>query len=258
MQLHAIPAFQDNYIWLLADADGRCLVVDPGDPDPVAHFIARHRLSLSAILITHHHADHTGGIKALLARWPVPVYGPAHERIAGVDHPLHEGDSVRLDTPAIRLRVLELPGHTLGHIGYFCEDHHPPLLFCGDTLFSGGCGRLFEGTPEQLSHSLGRLARLPDNTLVCCTHEYTQANLRFAGHVLPGDPAIEARINAVKALRDAGKPSLPSDIATEKAHNPFLRVDEPALVQALEKQFGEAFTEHVQRFAALRRWKDSF
>lgn len=258
MQLHAIPAFQDNYIWLLADGDGRCLVVDPGDAEPVAHFIASHRMSLSAILITHHHPDHTGGIKALTTRWPVPVYGPAHERIAGVDHKMHDGDHVSLSTPAIRLRVLDLPGHTLGHIGYVTEDHHPPLLFCGDTLFSGGCGRLFEGTPDQLAHSLARLARLSPDTQVCCTHEYTLANLQFARHVLPDDAAIEARLTEVLALRDADKPSLPTDIATENAHNPFLRVDEPALRAALERETGQPLEEHVERFAALRSWKDRF
>lgn len=258
MKLHALPAFHDNYIWLLVDDNRQCLVVDPGDAAPVVQFIEANQLTLGAILITHHHPDHTGGIHQLVSRWPVKVYGPAHENISGVTDRLEDDDILSIMAPSIRFRVIDVPGHTLGHIAYYCEEQQPPLLFCGDTLFSAGCGRLFEGTPAQMDASLSALCELPDNTRICCTHEYTLANLQFALAVLPDDPALNERMARVQALRNAGKPSLPTDFTTEKASNPFLRVDEPATQKALEAEIGHPLTEHVARFAALRAWKDRF
>lgn len=258
MNLYALPAFQDNYIWVLVDANRQCIVVDPGDAAPVERFIESNQLTLGAILITHHHPDHTGGIHQLISRWPVKVYGPANEHISGVSDPLKGGETISINTPNIRFRVMDVPGHTLGHIAYYSGEQQPPLLFNGDTLFSAGCGRLFEGTPAQMDASLTALCELPDNTQICCTHEYTLANLQFGLAVLPDDPALNERMSHVLALRNAGKPSLPTDFKTEKASNPFLRVDEPSMQKALEAEIGQPLTEHVERFAALRAWKDRF
>jgi hydroxyacylglutathione hydrolase len=258
VQLFAIPAFTDNYIWLLADESNHCLVVDPGDAAPVERFLADNALTLSAILITHHHPDHVGGLQRLTQQWPVPVYGPDNSAIAGITDPVHDGDRITLASPSLHFDVLEVPGHTLDHIAFYNSTLAPPLLFCGDTLFSSGCGRLFEGTPAQMDLSLQRLAALPDDCRVCCTHEYTEANLRFALAVLPNDTAFNQRNQDVAVLRAAGKPSLPSTIGIEKISNPFLRVDEKQLQSSLENELGKPLREHNQRFAALRAWKDRF
>lgn len=252
LAVHAIPAFTDNYLWLLTRGSD-AVVVDPGDAAPVRAFLDTHGLRLQAILITHHHPDHTAGLRAL-ATPGMPVYGPAAEaaRISGLTHLLHDGDTV----PVLDLdfRVLELPGHTLGHIAYSA----PGLLFCGDTLFAAGCGRLFEGSPQQMHDSLSRLAALPPATTVYCTHEYTLSNLAFALAVEPDNAALLAQIAAVKQLRAEGRPSLPTSIATELATNPFLRVAEPAVRAAAETWAAAALPEPWQVFAALRRWKDGY
>jgi len=257
-RLQPVPAFADNYIWTLRAADGRrCLVVDPGDATPVLAWLERERLELAAILVTHHHVDHVGGIRAL--KQPgVPVYGPRHETIPGLDHPLGDGDQVQIDGFDTGFRVLDVPGHTTGHIAFLGQLDARPLLFCGDTLFSGGCGRLFEGTAEELHASLQRLAALPDNTLVCCTHEYTLGNLRFAAAVEPGNGDIATCAAWARRQRDAGRPTLPGDLARERRINPFLRVERASVQESVTRHDGQAPDSVVATFAALRRWKDAF
>ncbi|MCH8542798.1 MAG: hydroxyacylglutathione hydrolase [Alcanivorax sp.] len=257
LTLHPIPAFHDNYIWALSDEHGSALIVDPGTADPVIDYLDAHNLTLKALLITHHHPDHTGGIQALLSRSPegdVPVYGPADEQIPGRTHAVGDGDVVALQAPAIRFEVIRVPGHTLGHIAFFAGEPEGPLLFCGDTLFAGGCGRLFEGTPAQMLASLDRLQALPAETLVCCAHEYTVSNLRFAAAVTPEDDAVNQRLAAMVNLRDAGKVTLPSTLADERRSNPFLRADDPAVQASVPEAKGD----RTAVFTALRAWKDNF
>lgn len=250
----AIPAFADNYIWLLA-RDGRAAVVDPGDAQPVLQTLAARELRLCAILVTHHHADHIGGLPELLRRFDVPVYGPAAEAptIRRLTRTLRDGDRIELPELELGLRVIEVPGHTLGHIAYA----GPDMVLCGDTLFSAGCGRLFEGTPQQMHRSLRRLAELGGETKVYCTHEYTLANLAFAHAVEPDNGEIAAYRDEVRTLRAQGCPSLPSSIARELAVNPFLRCGQPAVADAARRHGAES-GEPVAVFAALRRWKDGF
>lgn len=248
-----IPAFTDNYLWLL-ERDGQAVVVDPGDAVPVRRTLKERGLALSGILITHWHPDHIGGLASLIAEFPVPVYGPAAEagRIAGLTQALREND--RVDVLNLRLTVWEVPGHTLGHITFV----EKTFVLCGDTLFSAGCGRLFEGTAAQLYRSLGRLAALPPATRVYCTHEYTLDNLAFAAAVEPGSAVVRDEIARVRELRARGQPSLPSTIGHERRINPFLRVDDPAVVVAVQRQSGIGSSGGGDVFAALRRWKDGF
>ena len=252
----AIPAFKDNYLWLIHDGVDAA-VVDPGDAAPILAALERLNLRLTAILLTHHHADHTGGVPALLAHAAVPVFGPRNDGIAAVTEPLGQGDTVSVPGIGLAVRVIDVPGHTLGHIAYVSDAEH--WLFCGDTLFAGGCGRIFEGTPAQMADSLGKLAGLPDTTQVFCAHEYTLSNLRFANAVEPSSPALQARIASDSAKREAGVPTVPSTIALEKATNPFLRYTEPEIVASLvaagKQQPGAA---PLASFAALREWKNSF
>ncbi|MFP5304564.1 MAG: hydroxyacylglutathione hydrolase [Gammaproteobacteria bacterium] len=256
MQLHAIPAFSDNYLWTLVDGD-RAVVVDPGDAAPVARFLDEHRLALEAILITHHHPDHIGGVATLLEQRPVPVYGPAAEAapIRRLSTALADGD--RVEVLGRRFEVIAVPGHTLGHIAYFSAGT-PPILLCGDTLFSAGCGRLFEGTPQQMHASLSRLAALPPETQVYCTHEYTLANLAFAQAVEPANADIAAHMAQVHELRAQNAPSLPTTLAIERRVNPFLRAGEAAVRSAAAAWAGAPLEDDVATFAALRRWKDGF
>jgi hydroxyacylglutathione hydrolase len=249
----AIPAFNDNYIWLLRHG-GRAVVVDPGVAAPVVEYLAAHRLTLAAILLTHHHADHTGGVADLLGRTPVPVYGPAAEAIAGVDHPVQDGDRVTLPELDIDFTVLDVGGHTRGHIAYYGAS----VLFCGDTLFAGGCGRLFEGTAAQMWRSLSRLAALPAATKVYCAHEYTQANLRFALAVEPDNAALRERALEVAELRSDRLPTVPSSIAMELATNPFLRPRSATVMAAARRFRGAAVDGDEAVFAALREWKNVF
>lgn len=255
MEIVPLSALRDNYIWALVRGT-RCAVVDPGDAAPVEAFLAQRGLLLDAILITHHHVDHVGGIAALVARHPVPVYGPAGEAIAGLSHRLREGDCVSLDGGGmnIALQVIEVPGHTAGHIAYLGTT----VMFCGDTLFSAGCGRLFEGTPAQMHASLARLAARPAASLVCCTHEYTLSNLHFAAAVEPDNAAVAAHIAQCEALRAADKPTLPTTVARERGINPFLRCDQPAVRAAAERHAGRPLSDEVAVFAALRAWKNDF
>jgi hydroxyacylglutathione hydrolase len=252
-----IPAFADNYIWVLRRGTA-AVVVDPGDAAPVIAHFERERLELSAILTTHHHGDHVGGVGALLARWPVPVFGPAREVIPGRTHPLAEGDAIRVPGIGIELSVLDIPGHTAGHIAYVAHDAKAPLVFCGDTLFAVGCGRLFEGTPPQMVTSLSKLAALPGPTRVYCGHEYTLANLRFACAVEAANASLQVRQAREQQKRDRGEPTLPSTIGEERATNPFLRIDEPSIRAAAERRAGRALADRVAVFAEIRAWKNAF
>jgi len=252
-----IPAFTDNYIWLVREG-AFAAVVDPGDAGPVLAYLEREGLTLTAIVNTHHHGDHVGGNAALLARFAVPVYGPARETIPGRTHALAEGDEIAVPGPELALRVLDVPGHTAGHIAYVGASQQPPVAFVGDTLFAGGCGRLFEGTPAQMSASLGKLAALPGDTLAYCAHEYTLANLRFALAVEPGNAALRERLAREQAKRDRGVPTVPSSIADERATNPFLRADIPAVAAAAETHAGRKLRDAVETFAVLREWKNTF
>ncbi len=248
-----VPAFHDNYIWLIR-AGNRVAVVDPGDAEPVMQALQRHALQPAAVLCTHHHADHVGGAAALASRWGIPVYGPAQEPIPAVDRPVDEGDTVDLPELGLSFSVLFTPGHTRGHIAYYGHG----LLFCGDTLFAAGCGRLFEGTAAQLHASLSRLAALPGDTRLYCGHEYTAANLRFAQTVEPDNPDVRARAEHVRQRRAQDLPSLPSTIALELRTNPFLRTASPTVQRAAETHAGTALASQTEIFTSLRRWKDGF
>lgn len=254
----AIPAFQDNYLWLIHDGSSAA-VVDPGAAQPVLDALAAHHLTLTAILLTHHHADHIGGVPDLLARGPVPVFGPANESIATVDTPLSEGALVQVPGLDLALRVLDVPGHTRGHIAYVRTSPGAHWLFCGDTLFGAGCGRLFEGTPAQMSASLAKLAALPPDTAVFCAHEYTLANLRFARAAEPANADTARRIETDTARRARGLPTLPTSIAAEMATNPFLRYREAGLVDNLLR-LGKLApgAAPLAAFTALREWKNGF
>ena len=252
IEVHAIPAFVDNYVWVLVE-NAAAVVVDPGDATPVHRFLDEHALRLQAILVTHHHPDHVGGLQALSAPG-VPVYGPRAEaaRIAGLTHLLDGGDQIEVLGHAFQ--VLALHGHTQGQIGYLGGD----LLFCGDSLFSAGCGRLLGGTAQQAHATLQQLAALPPRTRVYCTHEYTMANLAFAHAIEPDNPALLKHIAEVRGLRAGGEPSLPTTIGLERAINPFLRTDMTAIRIVAERWAGEPLSSPSQVFAALRRWKDGF
>ena len=251
-----IPAFRDNYIWVVRNGQ-LAAVVDPGDAAPVLAWLDAHDVRLSAILATHHHADHVGGVAALCARDDVPVFGPARETIPRRTHALREGD--RIDVPGVdlSLAVFDIPGHTAGHIACYSTGSDP-LLFCGDTLFAAGCGRLFEGTPDQMWTSLSKLAALPPATRVYCGHEYTLANLRFAQAVEPDNADIRARMAREHAKREQGAPTLPSTIGDELATNPFLRAALPGVVASASAHAGRPMRGSVDSFATLRQWKNDF
>ncbi|MBU3578028.1 hydroxyacylglutathione hydrolase [Polynucleobacter sp. UK-Kesae-W10] len=263
LQVWPIPAFDDNYIWCIHD--GHCaLVVDPGDSAPVLEYLSKSGLTLKGILITHHHADHTGGILNLLQALGahIPVYGPVGDNIPGRTQIAKEGDKLDIESPRISLKVYEVPGHTLSHIAYFANMQAnvvEPMLFCGDTLFASGCGRLFEGTPTQMSQSLGKFAALPKNTLVYCTHEYTLSNIRFALAVEPNNVNLLSWSQRAQELRAKGLPTLPTTIGQELQVNPFMRCDQ-AEVQASAKtisgQVDLPTPAHV--LAVIRAWKDRF
>lgn len=248
--IHRISAFSDNYIWVI-ERDGRCALVDPGDSAPVIEWLDTHNVTLSAILLTHHHSDHCGGVLPLLKLYPnTNVYAPATESIPGVTHPVKDGDYILL--LGENIRVIGTEGHTKGHIAYYGDGK----LFSGDALFSAGCGRLFEGTAQQMYDSLQKLKALPDDTLVYSAHEYTLANLSFATHLEPNNQALLEYRDNIEQLREENQASLPSTIGLEKEINPFLRCDAPQLLDAIANKITS--TDPVQIFARLREWKDSF
>jgi len=256
MTLIPLPAFNDNYIWVLHDGR-RALVVDPGESEGVLKWLGSEGIALEAILITHHHGDHTGGVQALRQATGTRVIGPAREVVPEPLERVSDGDTI--DLLGLRFDVMDVPGHTAGHIAYHCADvDGQPLLFCGDTLFSAGCGRLFEGTPQQMLASLDRLAALPNDTRVCCTHEYTLSNLRFARAVDPDNADLQAYEQHCQSLRERNLPTLPSSIGQEKQINPFLRVRAPALSEAARRHAPETPSDALGVFTTLRAWKNVF
>lgn len=296
LKIIAIPAFTDNYIWLLINTENNHVaVVDPGTAAPVLKALANHHLTLSAILLTHHHQDHVGGVIELLANFRVPVYAPLHDSILSADHRVTEGDVVELPSLDCRFRVIEIPGHTRGHIAYYSDKQfsllddsatkenntraikdadnkhqtthdggnkfHPTsarALFCGDTLFTAGCGRLFEGTAEQMFQSLQKLAALPDETLVFCGHEYTAANLRFAKAVEPSNINITERMADTVALRANNLPTVPATLALEKKTNPFLRSHIGEVRETVQNFAKQPLNNVIEVFKYTRLWKDGF
>ncbi|WP_123103593.1 hydroxyacylglutathione hydrolase [Acidithiobacillus sulfuriphilus] len=249
MDIHFIPAFTDNYIYAVT-ADTACWIIDPGAAEPVLDWIQQDRCPPTAILCTHHHTDHVGGVAALAAQFKIPVYG-ANTRIPSLTHPLQEG---KYAIDGVPVTIMELPGHTRDHLAYLVDQQ----LFCGDTLFAAGCGRLFEGTPAQMLHSLDRLAALPDATQVYCAHEYTLSNLRFARHLEPDHPILRERERRAERQRLTGRPTLPSTIGLERASNPFLRVRESSLIAAVQAHDLSVPNDPLSIFTALRSWKDQF
>jgi hydroxyacylglutathione hydrolase len=246
-----IPAFEDNYIWLIRN-DAAAAAIDPGDAGPVMDYLNQHGLELSAILLTHHHGDHTGGAAELRRRFECPVYGPRREAIASITDPVGEGDSITLPSLGILLQVLDVPGHTAGHVAYYGINS----LFCGDALFACGCGRLFEGTAQQMQSSLAKISALPDDTRVYCAHEYTLENIRFALRIEPGNAALLEREQRERQTWAQGRPTLPSTMALEKQTNPFLRWDAPGIIEFAGRFAGHSLHGPVDVFAALRRWRD--
>lgn len=258
LQVIPIPAFEDNYIWLIHDSK-ECIIVDPGDALPVISTIESMALNLQAILITHHHSDHINGVSALQTKYPnVATYAPSLERYQFTHTPVAEGDQVSVNFTRnnfnLTLQVIDLPGHTLGHIAYLIDGHPPMKLFCGDTLFGAGCGRLFEGTPAQMLHSLKKLAALPAETLVYCTHEYTAHNIAFALSVEPSNQALIERQYKTKAIRKQNEPSLPSTIGLELLTNPFLRCNEHEIKQSIEQEDAS----ELMTFTTLRSLRNQF
>ncbi len=256
LQVTPVRAFSDNYIWLIHSPrnPASVVVVDPGDAAPVERTLNEQGLKLAGVLITHHHPDHVGGVSALLQRRQAPVFGPAGERVPGEPTKLREGDEANLPALGLSFRVLDVPGHTAGHIAYVGHG----AVFCGDTLFSGGCGRLFEGTPEQMSASLGKLAGLGDDTQVYCAHEYTVSNLRFALAVEPDNADTANYLEECRARRARDEATVPSVIRRERNVNPFLRCDRETVKQAAEARAGRRLQNQPEVFAVIRQWKDAF
>jgi len=258
----AIKAFSDNYIWSISDSVNAA-IVDPGDASVCIEYLEQNQLTLNSILITHHHPDHTGGIKELIdycqqKQWPLTVYGPANEKIPSCDVKLTENDVVKLVDLNVSLQVIDLPGHTAGHIAYFSGSNAQPTLFCGDTLFSGGCGRLFEGSAQQMLSSLTKLANLPDNTNVYCAHEYTQANLKFALTVEPENEVLKSYSQQVDRIRIKNQATIPTTIGLEKQINPFLRNHELAIQTSAKHFDSNTLATELDTFTTIRRWKDQF
>jgi hydroxyacylglutathione hydrolase len=257
IRIRPLQAFNDNYIWLIDDGHFAC-VVDPGAAAPVIQMINQERLKLTHILLTHHHYDHVGGVNALVQAYGAQVWGPAGEVLPQCDHALIENDQVLLDRPNIKLNVLDIPGHTAGHIAFTGLMNEQPVVFCGDTLFAGGCGRIFEGTPAQMLTSLCKLAQLSGETRVYCAHEYTLANLKFALAVEPHNEKLIARYVETQTLRRNQLPTVPSTISDERATNPFLRSEEPEVYESAQQYQAHAKNQPLETFTILRNWKNNF
>ena len=256
LNIHPVPAFRDNYIWVIHNQD-HAAVVDPGVASPVIDYLQTEKLQLCAILITHHHSDHTGGITELTQSFNVPVYGPCNESIAGVTHLLREDDSIQLKEIALDLSVMDIPGHTHGHIAYYGSKPFA-MVFCGDTLFSCGCGRIFEGDAAQKYQSLQKLCQLPGETRIYCTHEYTLGNINFARRVDPENRKLIGLEIATQQLRQHNIPTLPTLLSLEKAVNPFLRCDQPALINSAQQHAIMPLSDPSSVFSILREWKNNF
>lgn len=259
LTVNAIDAFNDNYIWVIGNSNNKNVaLVDPGDAAVCLNYLKEHNLILTDILITHHHKDHTGGIKILIEHAPqhekINIYGPKNENIDGITQQLAEQDNIQLTSLDCFFEVIDVPGHTAGHIAYY----HPDMLFCGDTLFSGGCGRLFEGTARQMHNSLTKLANLPAETPVYCTHEYTLANLTFALTIEPNNQALQQYYHQVKQLRENNARSIPTSIAQELVINPFLRCQQPDVIACAARINSAANTDPIETFAVIRQLKDQF
>ena len=254
IKVEPIPAFSDNYIWLVTTNEGS-IVIDPGDANPVIEYLNKNKdLTLNSILLTHHHYDHSGGIEDLRKRYDLKVFGP-NNQIKSVDHRVVEGNEILVN--GLIFKIIEVPGHTLDHIAFYNDDDDDPILFCGDTLFAAGCGRVFEGTFDQMYESLLKLKKLPENTIVYSGHEYTTANLMFANHVEPLNKNIRDSLSKVQELRSKNIPTLPTSIKEEKVINPFLRCDDKDLQMIMRKKFNTDLSE-LNIFSALREWKDNF
>ncbi len=258
--VQAIEAFNDNYIWCLVNNTTKhCVLVDPGDAKVCIEHINNNHLILDAILITHHHQDHTGGVAELIQTYKdvnIKVYGPKNDPVDDLTAVLVEGDNVDLFAQTLTFEVLDIPGHTLGHIAFYNEAQH--ILFCGDTLFSGGCGRIFEGTASQMHQSLHKLAQLPDNTKVYCAHEYTTANLDFALTVEPDNQSLTNYYQHVKHLRAQSKATIPTSIGLEKQINPFLRSQQNTIKYIAEQKSNKTLPTNEAVFAIIRQLKDNF
>jgi len=251
--IQAIQGFTDNYFWLLASKT-HAVIVDPGDAPPILEVLNSKNLTLSAILLTHHHRDHIGGVAELKQKFNCPVYGPAQENIHEVDHPLHQDDEVTIESLHTKFKIFDIPGHTKGHIGYFSQNR----LFCGDTLFAGGCGRLFEGTPQQMLQSLEKIAGLPLSTQIYCAHEYTLSNLRFALSVEPNNLTLQERFKQTEQLRMKGIATVPSTLTIELETNPFLRCGQKALIQTALAHSQQSELSKTEVFSIIRALKDKF
>ncbi len=264
LKVSRIPAFEDNYIWFIhglpeKQAEKQIIIVDPGEAWPVLQSIEQNQYQPQAIFITHHHGDHTGGIREILSHFNIPIYGPVHESIPAISHKLDETQTVSLNSMGLSFKVLDVPGHTLGHIAYLyhAENKEDGSLFIGDTLFAGGCGRIFEGTAEQMHHSLDKLLQLDDNTWVYCAHEYTQDNLVFAQRVEPENTELLQRIKDTRELLSAGQATVPSLLKLEKQTNPFLRCNCQSVIKAAEQFAGKQLSAPAEVFATVRYWKDT-
>ncbi len=253
MEIIALRAFADNYIWALR-RDGHVAVVDPGDAAPVIKYLQKSGDRLCSILVTHHHRDHVGGLQALTERFAVPVFGPAAEPISGLTHLLAGGENIHVPGINTDFEILDVGGHTRGHVAYY----RPKVLFCGDALFTLGCGRLFEGTAQQMFESLQRMASLPRDTLMYCAHEYTRSNLPFALTVDPDNPFLLSRAERLRPMIDAGIPTVPAQLGEEVDSNPFLRCGSPAVIAAAEQFRGKPLQGPVEVFATIREWRNDF
>lgn len=256
LTIYSIPAFTDNYIWIIVDDNTKnAIVVDPGDAKPVLDFLQQHDYVLQAILVTHKHFDHSGGVEELLSCFPdIPVYANKIENMLHTTHFTFECEVIKIPHFPLEFKVFDIPAHTAGHVAYYAA----PFLFCGDTLFTAGCGRLFEGTAAEMFSSLQKLMKLPDETQVYCGHEYTLSNIRFALQVEPNNDALKKRFSEAEKARSLNQPTVPSTLLLEKLTNPFLRCDNREIIDAVSKQANTKCETAVEVFQALREWKNNF